>query len=121
MNVLVTGGTGFVGSEVMRELRRAGHTPHALTRNTHSTKALAVGQKNGFRPRQGNILDPASLNSACAGVEGIVHLVGIIGELGDQTFENVHTRGTENIIAAAREAGIKRFVYMSALGTRPDA
>jgi len=55
------------------------------------------------------------------GVEAVVHLVGIISEVGQNTFENVHTRGTENIVAATRAAGMKRFIHMSALGTRPNA
>ena len=55
------------------------------------------------------------------GVDAVVHLVGIISEVGQNTFENVHTRGTENIVAVARAAGMKRFIHMSALGTRPNA
>ena len=51
----------------------------------------------------------------------MIHLVGIISEVGESTFENVHTRGTGNIVAAARKAGVRRFVHMSALGTRPNA
>jgi NADH dehydrogenase len=51
----------------------------------------------------------------------VIHLVGIISEVGERTFENVHVKGTENILAAARHAGIERFLHMSALGTRPDA
>jgi NADH dehydrogenase len=47
--------------------------------------------------------------------------VGIISEVGESTFENVHVRGTRNVIAAAQEQGVKRFVHMSALGTRPNA
>jgi NADH dehydrogenase len=50
-----------------------------------------------------------------------LHLVGIIAEVGDSTFENVHARGTENMVAAARQAGIRRFLHMSALGTRANA
>ena len=55
------------------------------------------------------------------GVDAVVHLVGIISEVGENKFENVHTRGTENIVIAARAAGMKRFIHMSALGTRPNA
>jgi NADH dehydrogenase len=48
-------------------------------------------------------------------------LVGIISEAGKKTFENIHVRGTENVVNAARTAGVKRFLQMSALGTRPNA
>ena len=54
-------------------------------------------------------------------MEAVVHLVGIISEVGQNTFENVHPRGTENIVAAARAADVTRFIHMSALGTRPNA
>ena len=54
-------------------------------------------------------------------MEAVIHLVGIISEVGESTFENVHQRGTRNILAAAQQAGVRRFVHMSALGTRPNA
>ena len=54
-------------------------------------------------------------------MEAIIHLVGIISECGKSTFENIHTLGTENLVRAAREADVTRFLQMSALGVRPDA
>jgi len=71
--------------------------------------------------RRGNILDASTLQDALVGVEAVIHLVGIISELGENTFDNVHRRGTDNIVRAAQEAGVRRLVHMSALGTRPDA
>ncbi len=67
------------------------------------------------------MLDAASLEGAVDGMEAVIHLVGIISEAGESTFENVHTRGTRNIVTATRQAGTRRFVHMSALGTRPNA
>ena len=58
---------------------------------------------------------------ACAGADAVIHLVGIINEIGTQTFENVHMHGTQNIIFAAQDANVRRFVHMSALGTRAGA
>ncbi len=117
MNVLVTGGTGFVGGHIVHELQRVGHRVYLLTRNPHSRSALETGAEI----RVGNILDATSLARACDGMDAVIHLVGIISEVGEQTFENVHTRGTEIIVSAAKKAGVKRFVHMSALGTRPNA
>jgi NADH dehydrogenase len=54
-------------------------------------------------------------------VDAVIHLVGIIVESGVQTFENVHTRGTQNLIAAAHIFGLKRFIHMSAQGTKERA
>ena len=62
-----------------------------------------------------------SLPSGLEGMDAIIHLVGIISEVGQNTFENVHTLGTENILTAAKTAGVKRIVHMSALGTRSNA
>ena len=54
-------------------------------------------------------------------MDAIIHLVGIIREFGQSTFENIHVHGTENVIKAAREHGAVRDIHMSALGTRADA
>jgi len=118
MLVLVTGGTGFVGRQIVRELHGAGHGILLLSRHPHAGGSSAQEQ---FQARPGNILDAKTLTDACRGADAVIHLVGIISEIGEQTFENVHTRGTQNILAAAKAAGVKRFVHMSALGTRPDA
>jgi NADH dehydrogenase len=58
---------------------------------------------------------------ALTGCEAVIHLVGIISEVGRSTFEKVHTWGTGNMVRAAQLAGVKRFIHMSALGTRPNA
>jgi NADH dehydrogenase len=121
MNVLVTGGTGFVGRHVLRELHRAGHEIFFLSRRGHSAACYAIEEEFSGNIRSGDILDPKSLPEAVAGIDAMIHLVGIISEVGGQTFENVHTRGTENLIRAAQQAGVKRFIHMSALGTRPNA
>lgn len=114
VRVLVTGGSGFIGRAIVRELRTAGHVPRILARGTRT----AGGEGEFVR---GSILEPASLLPACTGCDAVIHLVGIISEVSEQTYEHVHTAGTQHLLAAAREAGVSRFVHMSALGTRPDA
>src|ERR1041384_686341 len=101
MKVLVTGGTGFVGREIVRQLREAGHEVRLHTRAT-----LAGEDWRGATMR---------------GRDAVIHLVGIISEVGEQTFENVHVRLTERIVTATKRAGVPRFVHMSALGTRANA
>jgi uncharacterized protein YbjT (DUF2867 family) len=121
MKVLVTGATGFVGEEIVRQLRAAEHTIHILARNPLSPRVQALVSRWGTDVHPGDVLKAASLEGALNGVDAVVHLVGIISEVGNSTFEKVHTGGTRNMVAAAQRAGVRRFVHMSALGTRPNA
>jgi NADH dehydrogenase len=116
MNVLLTGGSGFVGRAVLTRLHEAGHRVRILSRNPGTLTA-----SKGTEFHHGNILDPSSLNDAMTGTDAVIHLVGIISEIGESTFENIHTRGTKNVVDAASKAGVRRFIHMSALGTRPNA
>src|SRR5437879_717386 len=119
MKVFLTGGTGFVGTAITGRLIADGHSIRMLVRKPRTQAAERFGAGPALEESPGNILDSASLGPALDGTDAVIHLVGIISEIGENTFENVHTRGTQNLLAAARSAGIKRFVHMSALGTRP--
>ncbi len=114
MNVFLTGGTGFVGRAITDRLLAAGHKPRLLVRTSGTART-------GVEVFRGDVLDPGSLAHALEGTAAVIHLVGIISEIGKNTFANVHTRGTQNMIQAAQNAGVKRFVHMSALGTRPES
>lgn len=69
----------------------------------------------------GDVTKPKSLPKPLEGIEVVIHLVGIIVERGESTFEKVHYQGTEYLVEAAKALGVKRFLHMSALGSRPDA
>jgi NADH dehydrogenase len=114
MKVLITGGTGFVGRSISRGLSEAG-IPHRLL----SRRGVGLGGlSEGFA---GSILDRASVDRALVGCDRVIHLVGIISEAPGQTYEGVHADGTRRVLEAARAAGVRRRVHMSALGTRSDA
>jgi uncharacterized protein YbjT (DUF2867 family) len=112
MTVLVTGGTGFIGPHVVHALRAKETPVRALVRDpAHATRLAAWGVELAA----GDVTDPASLRAACEGVDAVVHLVAIIrGKPTD--FERVMSEGTRNVVAAAQEAGVRRFVLASALG-----
>ena len=121
MKVLVTGGTGFVGGEILRHLHAAGHSMRLLVRDTSSSTAREAAASYNAELCAGNILDPVSLDRFLVSGEVVIHLVGIISEVAANTFENVHSKGTANVVHAAKKAGIERFIQMSALGTRHNA
>jgi uncharacterized protein YbjT (DUF2867 family) len=112
VTVLVTGGTGFVGPHVVHALRAQDTPVRALVRDPARATRLAAW---GVELAVGDVTDPASLRAACEGVDTVVHLVAIIrGQPAD--FERVMAAGTRNVVAAAQEAGARRFVLASALG-----
>jgi uncharacterized protein YbjT (DUF2867 family) len=121
MRVFVTGATGFVGQEVVRHLHLAGYVVRILARNPKLARVQEMVSHYGAEAREGDVTSTASLAGALAGVDAVIHLVGIISEHGESTFENVHVRGTRNLVEAAQQAKIGRFAHMSALGTRPNA
>ena len=121
MKVFVTGATGFVGREILRQFLAAGHEVRILARQLVASSVREISPPPKIEVHYGNALDAHSLKGSLDGIDAVVHLVGIISEIGANTFENVHTRGTENMVNAARSSGVKRFVQMSALGVRPNA
>jgi uncharacterized protein YbjT (DUF2867 family) len=121
MKVLVTGATGFVGREIVRQLRAAGHAIRILARSPRSPRVQEAVSRWQAEVHPGDVLEPATLEVALKGMDAVIHLVGIISEAGESTFENAHTGGTRNMVAAAQQSGVRRFVHMSALGTRPNA
>ncbi len=112
MKVLVTGGTGFVGPKVVHALRTRDHAVRALVRDPGRAKQLASW---GCELATGDVTDAASLRGAAEGCQAVVHLVSII-KGSPEDFDRVMVDGTENAIEAAKAAGARRFVLMSALG-----
>lgn len=121
MKVFITGGTGFVGQEILRQFYAAGHQARLLVRNRNSPVVTEIVGKYPVEIWEGDVLNAASVPRAIQGTDAVIHLVGIINEIGEQTFENVHVRATQNVIRACVIAGVKRLIHMSALGARPDA
>jgi uncharacterized protein YbjT (DUF2867 family) len=117
MKIFLTGGTGFVGSEVLSQLVAAGHTVRALVREGSEDKLAVIA---GVEVHSGNVTDAASLVGGLQGCDAVIHLVGIIREFPRRgvTFKKMHVEGTENVLAAAKEQGVSRYLHMSSNGTR---
>jgi NADH dehydrogenase len=114
--VFVTGGTGFVGAAVIKTLLERGYRVHALARGRSEFPA-------NVEAIRGDLDDHAALDEGMKGCSAIVHLVGIIMENQAKgvTFEKIHVLGTRNVVDAAERNGVRRYVHMSALGTRENA
>jgi uncharacterized protein YbjT (DUF2867 family) len=123
MKVFLTGSTGFVGQNMIGRLLRYGHAVRALVRNCSGEKARQLQghyQDGDFQYVRGDVVTGQGLVTGMQGCDAVIHLVGIIMEKGNNTFEAVHHLGTRNVVEAAKRNGIKRFVHMSALGARAD-
>jgi NADH dehydrogenase len=111
--ILVAGGTGFVGTKVVHTLRAEDHPVRVLARNPKDAETLANW---GCQIAEGDMTDAESLRRAVADCDAVIDLVAIISG-SREDFERVMIQGTRDLVAAAKEAGAKRFVLMSALGT----
>jgi uncharacterized protein YbjT (DUF2867 family) len=116
--ILVTGATGFIGPTVVRALRERDLPVRALVRRPSGNAASTLASW-GAELVQGDMTDTESVRRAVAGADVVVHLVAIRQGRAEE-FQRVMEQGTRDLVVAAREAGIRRFVLMSALGTSEE-
>jgi NADH dehydrogenase len=111
--ILLTGGTGFVGSNIRKALR-----DRELRLLVRDPSSAGAGER--VEVVHGDVLQPDSLVRAVTGCDTVIHLVAIIEESGGETFDLVIRQGTENLVRAAQSAGVRRFIHMSALGAQAN-
>ncbi|MDL2718235.1 MAG: SDR family oxidoreductase, partial [Acidobacteriota bacterium] len=112
MNVLVTGATGYIGSQLVPELLAAGHRVRCLARNPAKLPAGLAARVEAVR---GDAFDPPSLGPALAGIDVAYYLIHSMGATGD-AFAERDRAAARNFTAAAAAAGVKRIVYLGGLG-----
>lgn len=117
MKIFVSGATGFVGGHLCAELRGRGHQLRLLTHQRQTSHVAGVDVVAG------DVTRPESYVEALRGCDAAVNLVGIIREFPDRgiTFDRLHIEATRAMVGAANTSGVKRYLQMSALGTRPGA
>jgi len=113
VNVFVTGGTGFVGAHLVRALRARGDSVTALVRRPALVKELGWGPE--IRLVRGDLDDEAALRDGCSGADVVFHVAGKIVARSAAEFMATNRDGTANVLEAARDAGVRRFIHISSL------
>lgn len=116
MTALVTGATGFIGGNVARQLRRRGDAVRALVRPGANDLAI---RNTGVIPSPGDLLEPDSLRRAMLGCDVVYHCAAVYAFWSRHPVDiyRANVDGTRNVIAAARQAGIRRLVFTSSVST----
>lgn len=123
-SVFITGATGFVGRYVVKEIAKRGMRAVCLASSAQALLRQHVPAiHDRLVPVVGRLSDRRALRDGTRQADAAIHLVGIImnRRLQGKTFESVHVKGTQHMVAAVRESGIRRYIHMSALGARADA
>jgi len=111
MRAFVTGGSGFVGRNLIKKLRARGDEVRALARSDSAVKAVEVAGAEAVR---GDLDDLDVMSEAMKGCDVVFHSAAALAQWGDrQQIEHINVGGTERVIAAAKRAGVKRLVHVS--------
>lgn len=122
MKFLVSGGTGFLGSHLIRQLREAGHEVTTLVRGRSTMPAVARLVTLGCKLAAGNVTNRALLQKAMTGVDGVFHVAGWykLGARDDKEAVETNVEGTRNVLETMRELAVPRGVFTSTLAVNSD-
>lgn len=119
MRVAITGGTGFVGRHLARELVARGQQVVLIARGKDVLdESIYKLSKTSFC--KSDISDARELRRTFLGCDAVAHCAGINREIGAQTYVRVHVAGTKHVVEAARLAGVRKIVLLSFLRARPN-
>lgn len=120
--VTVFGGAGFVGRYVVRAFAQQGAQVRvACRRPEEAMRCKPMGDVGQIVPIAANIRNAESVATAVAGADAVVNLVGVLYKRGPQTFDSLHIDGAHTVAAAAKAAGVKRLIHLSAIGADVDS
>lgn len=122
--ILVAGGTGFVGGAIVRELARRGKSVAVLSRDAGRARHRFPGLDIEFR--EGDVRDESSLSAAVSGTEVVIGAQQFPNSPMEDpkrgnTFEEVDAKGTENLVRVAKDAGVRKYIYLSGASAAPDS
>ena len=118
MKVAITGASGFVGSHLAQSLLARGCEVVAVARGVRKPELELISPRLLWF--KGDLSDAGQLARAFQGCDAVAHCAGINREIGRQTYETVHIRGTRNVVDAARRTGVPKIAMLSFLRARPD-
>jgi len=124
MRIAITGAAGFVGSHLAKRL--LGEDIEVVALSSSWSRRLAAGGTAGqwqaphLSRVEAQIDDAGALTRAFQGCDAVVHCAGINREIGEQTYERVHVGGMRAVLDAAKQAGVRKIVFLSFLRARPD-
>jgi uncharacterized protein YbjT (DUF2867 family) len=117
LRITVVGGTGFIGRRLVERLVGRGASVRIISRH--------AADKGGPAPQiervVGSIEDPSALERAVDGASAVVNLVGTTAAKSERQFYSLHRDAPGRLAAAARHAGVRRFIHVSAMGIGLDA
>ena len=117
MKIAITGGTGFIGRHLAKDLIARGHEIVVIARGQYTRNTQPI---EGATFVSADVNDTARLTEAFRGCDAVVHCAGTSVETKSQTYESLHVEGTRSAVTAAETAGVKKFVLVSYLSVRPN-
>ena len=116
MTILVTGGTGLVGSHLVESLIAEGHHPSTIRALVRSHSDPAFLKEKGVQLCYGDLLDGESLREATRDVKSVFHCAAALTEKKKEVYWKINCQGTEHLLEAARSARVETFIYVSTIG-----
>jgi uncharacterized protein YbjT (DUF2867 family) len=116
--ILITGGSGYIGSHIVKRFTKEGGSIRALIRNPERARREGRLSNLEIEWSEGDVTQPETLNKAMQGIDLVIHTVAIAVEKGNNTYERVNYQGTVNIVEAAKASDVNRLINLSQLGAK---